>query len=628
MPPNNPHHHPPNNPHHHPPNNPNRSTNNHQLLFPQRMGILIHLPPPHQLSTPIRWSHTVIGMFFDHNPPNTSYVTNIVNNHWETRESIHVFRIGAYFIFECQNLLDREAIITLNTTFIDGKVLTFRPSSENQVPSSINFNMARIWVRIQDLPWNYLNTEWTIQILSHVGLVEAIEGANHSLPQHPFLRARLVFDITKSLIPGCFIPVEGNRLAWIYFRYEGIYKFCKECGCIGHNTGRCPLSAYEARRFLMRRIQGFEESGMLVLRTNEGIPLYTNLIRGLGDRFIHRNPRINLHHIRPQMVAPSLDPYLLPHLYNHNQTLSDSSSDEFYDTSPDFPPQRNNRHYQYYSDDNSQHHTNPPPDFSNNSYQSHSHHWASTSPSTRFGLSEETRASINNHLSPQSDHNLSETHAQLDLNLSPRPSSPRPPANEFIPPVSLPQHPQGTFPTLSEPQLTHNHTPENRPYQQPGPTMHHRLHFSHWAQNSDRLLNNLCGSIAPRQTQYLRHSPPSPSLIHTGAGPLTTLVTHGWDIQPSAPDEAGPSNWIERNAAAAVVAQGLELYQAEAHLMPDNFVDSPPELQNISNLINERFRISPPVFAYIFNPMLQEQLGEDWAPQDPTAALYSPTSPL
>ena len=70
--------------------------------------------------------------------------------------------------------------------------------------------MARIWVRVQDLPWGFFNTEWTIRIPSHFGLVEAIDNENSGLPHQPFLRARLVLDITKPLIPGCFLLEMAN----------------------------------------------------------------------------------------------------------------------------------------------------------------------------------------------------------------------------------------------------------------------------------------------------------------------------------------------------------------------------------------------------------------------------------
>lgn len=105
-------------------------------------------------------------------------------------------------------------------------------------------------------------------------------------------------------------------------------------------------------------------------------------------------------------------------------------------------------------------------------------------------------------------------------------------------------------------------------------------------------------------------------------------MTPGWRIQAPGPDEAGPSNWIERSAALAVEAQGLGLYHAEDNLMADNFTETSSDLQNISQLISDRFRISPPVYADIFNPLLQEQVHNARAHQHPSDEIYSPTSPL
>lgn len=196
--------------------------------------------------------------------------------------------------------------------------------------------MWRIWVRVRDLPRAYLNTDWSVRILSHVGLIEAIENHGLGLPQQPFLRAKLIVDLSKPLIPGCFLPIEGNRVSWVYFRYEGIFKFCKECGCVGHKTGRCTLSAYDARRLIQRRVQGFENDGMTVLQTQSGIPLYTNLIRGLNDQFLHRNPRLNLNRIPPHMAGPQYDPYLYPHLYLFDHDESESSQENYFDATPEF----------------------------------------------------------------------------------------------------------------------------------------------------------------------------------------------------------------------------------------------------------------------------------------------------
>lgn len=107
------------------------------------MSILIH-PPVNRNLPYIDWSLAVVGKFYDHSPPNTSFVFNIVNNHWEVHAPIRIYRMGPYFLFECKNSRDTESLLTLNTTFIDGNHITFRPSSEQQIPASVNFNMARI----------------------------------------------------------------------------------------------------------------------------------------------------------------------------------------------------------------------------------------------------------------------------------------------------------------------------------------------------------------------------------------------------------------------------------------------------------------------------------------------------
>lgn len=282
----------------------------------------------------------LVSYFFDNSPPTSSFVYNIVNNHWESREPIRVLRTGPYFIFECQNLLDKDAFLHTHTTIMDGKPITFRDSSESQIPSSLSFNMASLWIRVHDLPWRYLQADWTIRLLSHVGHVEAVDNYGSSLPLDPYLRARVLVDLTQPLIPGFFVPLEDNRVSWVSFRYEGIYRFCKECGCVGHNTDRCNLSAYDAQRIVQRRLHEFEEAGMVVLRTKEGIPLYTNMIRGLNDRFLNRNHKINLTHARPSRFVPLHDSYIYPWYYaNPPADVSSSSSEEFYESSPDPPTQ-------------------------------------------------------------------------------------------------------------------------------------------------------------------------------------------------------------------------------------------------------------------------------------------------
>lgn len=58
-------------------------------------------------------------------------------------------------------------------------------------------------------------------------MVEAIDSEGPSLPTQPYLRARLVIDITKPPIPGCFLPLDEHRVFGYIFAMKGYSNFVK-----------------------------------------------------------------------------------------------------------------------------------------------------------------------------------------------------------------------------------------------------------------------------------------------------------------------------------------------------------------------------------------------------------------
>lgn len=75
----------------------------------------------------------------------------------------------------------------------------------------------------------------------------------------------MLIDLSKPLIPGCFLPPFYSQVIWVYFRYEDVLRFCKKCGCAGHYTRACNLSYYEAHRRIRDRVAALEHSGRRVL---------------------------------------------------------------------------------------------------------------------------------------------------------------------------------------------------------------------------------------------------------------------------------------------------------------------------------------------------------------------------
>lgn len=86
------------------------------------------------------------------------------------------------------------------------------------------------------LPFAYILHAWASQASHHVGYIEKIEHAQHDLPSSPEIKARLLVDLSQALIPSCYLPLYGNEVVWVYFRYEGVFKFCKKCETVGYCT--------------------------------------------------------------------------------------------------------------------------------------------------------------------------------------------------------------------------------------------------------------------------------------------------------------------------------------------------------------------------------------------------------
>ncbi|KAL2897618.1 Pyruvate dehydrogenase phosphatase regulatory subunit mitochondrial [Bienertia sinuspersici] len=178
-------------------------------------------------------------------------------------------------------------------------------------------------VRISGLPFGYLDTQWAQNIISHDGFVETVQGLPYVLPTNPEIRTLVWVDTTIPLIPGCYLPLFDNRIVWVYFHYEGVFRFCKQCGKIGHATASCRLSP--AFHIINNRIQSLEREGFHVLRGPSDLPLYTNTnaIRGLNDRFNNRNSQLNLmsshiHQDPPFFQAPTNHLYQGPTNDNDN----------------------------------------------------------------------------------------------------------------------------------------------------------------------------------------------------------------------------------------------------------------------------------------------------------------------
>lgn len=56
-------------------------------------------------------------------------------------------------------------------------------------------------------PLGYLPNARVRQVLRHVSFIESMPDKTTDLPHEPKFRARMLIDLSKPLIPGCFLPL-------------------------------------------------------------------------------------------------------------------------------------------------------------------------------------------------------------------------------------------------------------------------------------------------------------------------------------------------------------------------------------------------------------------------------------
>uniref|UniRef100_A0A803N8R1 DUF4283 domain-containing protein n=1 Tax=Chenopodium quinoa TaxID=63459 RepID=A0A803N8R1_CHEQI len=217
----------------------------------------------------------------------------MVDTQWLTRGNIIVHRTGCYYVFACSHVADVEALLEQHSFVLDGRICNVGRCNRFTIPANVNFDITRLWVRVYGLPFGLLDLEWAFETLKLVGVVETLDYDGDGLPEEPEFRGQLLVDLSKPLIPGCFVPGEFDPL-WVYFRYEGVFLFCKKCGVVGHDKEFCHFSDYVAARRVHARLEEFEAQGYTVLFNPNNRPLYTNMIEGTQEVFSTRNTRVNL----------------------------------------------------------------------------------------------------------------------------------------------------------------------------------------------------------------------------------------------------------------------------------------------------------------------------------------------
>ena len=100
-------------------------------------------------------------------------------------------------------------------------------------------------MQIHNLPLNSRTRETGWEIGSKLGEVMEVDVAESGVQWGRYLRVKVKMDVTKKLVRGKKIAIEGREQRWIAFKYERLPNFCYRCGLLNHGLRDCPEGKME-----------------------------------------------------------------------------------------------------------------------------------------------------------------------------------------------------------------------------------------------------------------------------------------------------------------------------------------------------------------------------------------------
>ncbi|XP_075665851.1 uncharacterized protein At4g02000-like [Castanea sativa] len=159
---------------------------------------------------------------------------------WKPNRGLQVSDIGDdLFLAEFGDGKDKQKVLEMCPWSFEKQLIIMKESEGDLVPKDIEMKQSPSWVQIFNLPLKSRTKDTGWAIGSKLGEVLEVDVSDSGVQWGRCLRVRVNIDVTKKLIRGKKIDVEGGESRWINFKYERLPNFCYRCGLLDHGIKEC-----------------------------------------------------------------------------------------------------------------------------------------------------------------------------------------------------------------------------------------------------------------------------------------------------------------------------------------------------------------------------------------------------
>ncbi|XP_072071989.1 uncharacterized protein [Arachis hypogaea] len=161
---------------------------------------------------------------------------------WENHQDVAIIDIGwKKMLFSFKDRKKGLQNIQNGPWNVKGNMVNLRLWREGESVFEVDHDFMEFFIQAHGIPHDLMDKETGILIGEILGvLAEAEDSKVDGILRRPYLRIRVIINITNALPIGFWLDIEKTRPLWVFFKYERLPdSYCFNCGILGHEKKIC-----------------------------------------------------------------------------------------------------------------------------------------------------------------------------------------------------------------------------------------------------------------------------------------------------------------------------------------------------------------------------------------------------